>query len=217
MLKRPLLYLVPALAAAFCCAVYLGITVSLPTALLLVALCLAMAGAAVYHDRLFALCGMLAAFCFALGFFTVYTARVVAPLRELQDQSITVDMTLLQDAVVYEENQRALVSVEPGEGVPGRFRMQCYLPLTEEPLYAGDRVRTSVGFYIPRETEGFDRAVYQAANGCFIAGYGGDVLDEVDDSGRNSLRFLPQRIARHCREAIRKTLPEREAGLLTAC
>ena len=38
---------------------------------------------------------------------------------------------------------------------------------------------------------------------------------EVLDSKRDSLRFAPQRIARFCRNAVQRTLPEREAGLLT--
>ncbi|MFR1151175.1 MAG: ComEC/Rec2 family competence protein [Butyricicoccus sp.] len=62
---------------------------------------------------------------------------------------------------------------------------------------------------------------YQASEGCYIAGaYATDeehnaVQFEVLDSKRDSLRFAPQRIARFCRNAVQRALPEREAGLLT--
>ena len=52
MFERPLIYLVPAAAAALYCAVCLEYTISLTAALLLLALFLFAAGAAVYHKRL---------------------------------------------------------------------------------------------------------------------------------------------------------------------
>lgn len=222
MLKRPLIYLIPPIAAVFFCAVYLGVSIELSHAVLLLSLFLALAGAAVYHDRLFNICGVLAAASFAFCFFALYDAHISAPVRALNDQSLTIDATLVQDATVYEDNQRALLSAAPGDKLPGRFRTQCYLPLTETPLLAGDQVRVKVYFYIPGEREGFDRAVYQASNGCFIASAyqkddeGEPVLFEQTGSSESAMRFLPQRIARRCRELIRETLPEREAGLLTA-
>lgn len=75
--------------------------------------------------------------------------------------------------------------------------------------------------YVPDTLGGFDRAAYQASEGCYIAGaYATDeehntVQFEVLDSKRDSLRFAPQRIARFCRNAVQRALPEREAGLLT--
>ena len=75
--------------------------------------------------------------------------------------------------------------------------------------------------YVPDTLGGFDRAAYQASEGCYIAGaYATDeehnaVQFEVLDSKRDSLRFAPQRIARFCRNTVQRALPEREAGLLT--
>ncbi|MDO5141943.1 MAG: ComEC/Rec2 family competence protein, partial [Eubacteriales bacterium] len=93
--------------------------------------------------------------------------------------------------------------------------------LTDGSLLAGDRIRAHVSFYLPRKTEGFDRAIYQAANRRYIAAFcirGEDgqpssfaVIERQDDR----LRWLPQRIARFCKQTVCAALPAREAGLLT--
>ena len=75
--------------------------------------------------RRMTICGVLAAASFAFCFFSLYDAHISAPVRALNDQSLTINATLVQDATVYEDNQRALLSVSPGDELPGRFRRQC--------------------------------------------------------------------------------------------
>ena len=142
------------------------------------------------------------------------------PIRAFAGETQEITAAALRDAEVYDTDQRVLLSAETTDG--RRFRLRCYLPETEPPLLAGDRVRGHGHTLCAWDTlGGFDRAAYQASEGCYIAGaYATDeehnaVQFEVLDSKRDSLRFAPQRIARFCRNAVQRALPEREAGLLT--
>ena len=221
MLERPLVYLVPAATAALYCAVCLGFAPGQYLSLILLSVFLFSAGALVYHDRLLTLMGMLAAAAFAFAGFSLFQSNVVEPVRALAERHAEITATVLQDADVYDDSQRAELSVDDNDVLPGSFRMMCYLPLTEEPLRAGDRIKVNVGFYLPSNTEGFDRAAYQASNRCYIAGSYTETEDgeplsfAVTGSDRDKLRWLPQRIARFCDQAVSDYLPAREAGLLS--
>lgn len=219
MRERPLVYLVPPMAAALYAAVCLELPVQLhiiaPIAFLLVL-------AAVFLRRrkcLLNVFAVLAAAALALTGFAVFRDLRVVPIRALAGETQEITAAALRDAEVYDTDQRVLLSAETADG--RRFRLRCYLPETEPPLLAGDRVRVMAALYVPDTLGGFDRAAYQASEGCYIAGaYATDeehnaVQFEVLDSKRDSLRFAPQRIARFCRNAVQRALPEREAGLLT--
>ena len=218
MRERPLVYLVPPMAAALYAAVCLELPVQLhiiaPIALLLVL-------AAVFLRRrkcLLNVFAVLAAAALALTGFAVFRDLRVVPIRALAGETQEITAAALRDAEVYDTDQRVLLSAETTDG--RRFRLRCYLPETEPPLLAGDRVRVMATLYVPDTLGGFDRAAYQASEGCYIAGaYATDeehnaVQFEVLDSKRDSLRFAPQRIARFCRNAVQRALPEREAGLV---
>ena len=217
MRERPLVYVVPPAAAALYGAVCLELPVQLRIVLPLTVLLLLCAAAARKHKRLLALSILLASAFAALSGFAVYRALVVEPIRALAGQTCEITATALRDAEVYEDDQRVLLSAE---AAGKRFRTRCYLPGTEQML-AGDRVRVTVSFYVPDTLAGFDRAAYQASEGCYIAAaYATDDDGNPTDferlpSERDSLRFFPQRIARFCRTAVQNALPEREAGLLS--
>ena len=219
MLERPLIYLVPAAAAALYCAVCLETAPGLHLSLLLLSIFLAAAGAFIRRERLFTVMCMLAAASFAFSGFAAYRMIRVEPVRELAGRHAEITATVLQDPDIYEDSQRAELSVDQSGFLPGSFRMLCYLPLTEEPLLAGDQIQVNVGFYLPTATEGFDRAAYQASNGWYIAAScTEDENDEpvsfsVIERQGDGLRWLPQRIARFCKQAALDTLPAREAGL----
>lgn len=221
MRERPLVFLVPAAAMAIFCSVCLDIYIKPNLSLLLLSLSLAAAGALINYEKLFTLCCMLAAAFLALTGFSAYRSVFVDPVRMLAGSHAEITATVLQDAVVYDDNQRAELSVNDNTILRRSFRMYCYLPLTETPLYAGDQIRVNVGFYLPGNTEGFDRAAYQASEGCYItASYTKNEDDTpmsfaVLQTENGSPRWIPQRIARFCKQAIEDTLPEREAGLLT--
>lgn len=221
MRERPLVFLVPPAAAAVYCSVCLHWALPPSLSLLLLAVSLAAAGALIDYRRLFTLSCMLSAFFLASACFAAYQTVFVEPVRLLAETHAEITATVLQDAAVYEDNQRAELTVEDNDVLLRSFRMYCYLPLTETPLQAGDRVKVNVGFYLPGNSEGFDRAAYQASEGCYItASYTKNEDDTpvsfaVTQTENKSIRWLPQRIARFCRQAIATALPEREAGLLT--
>ena len=221
MQERPLVFLVPAAAAAIFCAVCLDICLKPSFALFLLSFSLALAGALIEHKKLFTLCCMSAAIFLSFTGFSAYQAVFVEPVRMLAGTHAEITATVLQDAAVYDDNQRAELSVDDNDVLPRSFRMYCYLPLTETPLAAGDRIKVNVGFYLPGNSEGFDRAAYQASEGCYItASYTKNDNDAptsfaVLRTNNHSFRWIPQRIARFCKQSIQDALPEREAGLLT--
>lgn len=221
MLERPLIYLVPPAAAALYGAVCFDLSPGLHASLLLLSLLLIAAGALIRHNRLFTITCMLAVTALAFSAFSLYRSLLVEPVRELSGRHAEITATVMQDPDVYEDSQRAELSVDDNDFLPRSFRMLCYLPLTEEPLHAGDRIQVNVGFYIPSATEGFDRAAYQASNGWYIAA--SCTEDENDQpvsfsvighEGDSPL-WLPQRIARFCKQASLDALPAREGSLLS--
>lgn len=160
MRERPLVYLVPPMAAALYATVCLELPVQLhiiaPIALLLVL-------AAVFlrrHKCLLTVFAVLAAAALALTGFAVFRDLRVAPIRALAGETQEITATALRDAEVYDTDQRVLLSAETTDG--RRFRLRCYLPETEPPLLTGDRVRAAVALYVPDTLGGFDRAAYQA-------------------------------------------------------
>lgn len=221
MRERPLVFLVPAAAVAIFCAVCLDICLKPSFSLFLLSFCLALAGAWIERRKLFTICCMLASAFLAFACFSAYQAVFVDPVRILAGTHAEITATVLKDSTVYDDNQRAELSVDDNDALPRSFRMYCYLPLTDAPLDAGDRIKVNVGFYLPGNSEGFDRAAYQASEGCYItASYTKNDDDSpvsfaVLQTDNHSFRWLPQRIARFCKQAIQDALPEREAGLLT--
>ena len=147
MRERPLVYLVPPMAAALYAAVCLELPVQLhiiaPIALLLVL-------AAVFLRRrkcLLNVFAVLAAAALALTGFAVCRDLRVVPLRALAGETQEITAAALRDAEVYDTDQRVLLSAETTDG--RRFRLRCYLPETEQPLLAGDRVRVMATLYVP--------------------------------------------------------------------
>lgn len=221
MYERPLVYLVPAATAAIFAAVCFDVSLTPSLTLVFAAGFLALAGALTEHRLPFTLCCMLAAAAIALTGVTVYQRVFVSPVRELNGKHAEITATVLEDAAVYEDSQRAKLSVDDNDVLPRSCKMYCYLPLNDAPLIAGDRIKVNVSFYLPSNTEGFDRAAYQASDGCFIAASYTESEDDtpvsftVLQTDNTSLRWLPNRIARFCKHAIKEAMPEREAGLLT--
>ena len=122
MRERPLVYLVPPMAAALYAAVCLELPVQLgiaaPIALLLVL-------AAVFlrrHKCLLTVFAVLAAAALALTGFAVFRDLRVAPIRALAGETQEITAAALRDAEVYDTDQRVLLSAETTDG--RRFRLQ---------------------------------------------------------------------------------------------
>lgn len=201
MFERPLLYLVPPYAAMLLIAVRFGLVPSPFLCLPALAVLLIGAAFAVRHRRAFTVLAMLCAAVFALVQLSLCDRYLAQPVRELNGRSAVVRATVLQDASVYEDSQRAELRVEPNRYLRRSFRTFCYLPLSDTPLCAGDRIEAHVTFYRSNP----DRERSLAADGFFIAAFStrdksGDVIGfERLGSASGSPRYLPQRIARFCK------------------
>lgn len=222
MSKRPLVFCVPVFAATLYLAVTLQKSITLPVPLFLCALFLI--ALAVFFERKHIRTVLLLALSvgFALTFLSAYDAIFVSPVRAFNGQTVAVTGTLCQDPDRYDDCQRAELRIQPNEKAPRSFRTLCYLPLTEEPLCAGDQVSFKAKFYLASDAEGFDRAAYQASGGCFISSEfvkdddGHAVLFSILERGTRSIWYYPARAAHTCKKIIADHLPDRESGLLTA-
>ncbi len=219
MRERPLVYLSPPVTVALYFAVCLEWKPGLNLSLLLLSVTMVLAGAVVVrYNRAFEACCMLMAASVAFTVLAVYDRCIVEPVRYLRETSEEVMAVAVDDADLYETQQRVELKVdwEPD------FKTLCYFPLTDEPIRAGDRVLANLSFYLPGSSDGFDRASFQAAEGRYISA--SCTLDDddnpvklsIDRSDEQSLRWLPQRIQRSFKGVAEAVLPEREAGLLTA-
>gem|GEM_PF-416741 len=221
MWKKPMVYLAPAAAAALYCAVCLNYAPSVHTAIWALILSLIITGAVVRRPRIFFLCCMSTSVALAFSFFAVYEKYIVSPIRDLKGSTLEITATVLQDADVYENNQRAELLIDENDRITRSFHTLSYLPLTDIPLYAGDKITAYLSFYLPNNTGGFDRKLFQAADRCYIAAScpkdknGEPYSFSVSREEENSLRWLPNRISRFCKQAISQALPVREAGLLS--
>lgn len=220
---RPLVYCVPAAAAALYLAIVCEVSVNLHVSMFVLALLLAALAFALEKPRLCVVLCLAASAAAALTCLAVYDTVWTTPIRALKGQTRTVTATVCRDADVYDDRQRVELRIQDGADLPGTFRTLCYLPLTDMPLQAGDSVTAAVTFYIATDSEGFDRAAYQAADGCFIASsYAVDkeskqpVSFAYTHKAEDTVWTLPQRITRRCKELIAQHLPQREGGLLTA-
>ena len=113
MFERPLLYLVPPYAAMLLIAVRFGLVPSPFLCLPALAVLLIGAAFAVRHRRAFTVLAMLCAAVFALVQLSLCDRYLAQPVRELNGRSAVVRATVLQDASVYEDSQRAELRVEP--------------------------------------------------------------------------------------------------------
>lgn len=222
MTGRPIVLCAGTAAAALFLAAQLGIPLDARILGLLLGLGVLALAFALTKPRLRAALIAVCAACTSLLFLCAYTSWVVAPVRSCNGRVLEITATLRSDPVIYEDNQRARLRVDPVGKAERPFQVYCYLPLTEEPLLAGDTVRLKARFYLASDSEGFDRAAYQAANGCFIAttcakDADGKVLSfswEVGD--RDGLQNLPARIARACKARIDALYPGTTGALMRA-
>lgn len=221
MWKKPMVYLVPAAAAALYCAVCLGHAPSIHIAIWALILSLIVTGAVVTRPRIFFICCILTSVSFAFSFFAVYEKYIIGSIRNLKGNTLEITATVVQDADVYDDNQRAELSIDANDRIIRSFHTLSYLPLTDEPLHAGDKITAYLSFYLPNNTGGFDRVLFQAADRCYVAAScpidkkGVPYSFSVSREEENSLRWLPNRIFGFCKRAISQALPAREAGLLS--
>lgn len=225
MTKRPVVFCMPVCAAAFSLGVLYGVSIDLRLLLLVLAALLVALAVFLERPRIRTVLVIALAAASAFAYLAVYDLLLVRPVQALNGKTITVSAVLCHDPTVYEDSQRATLRVKAGDVVPRAFKTQCYLPLTEKPLQAGDTIQATVKFYRASDSEGFDRFRFQAADGCFIAASYAKDADQKDGSPaffavtgseRDRLLFLPERFAGQCRAAIQQLLPERESSLLTA-
>lgn len=165
---------------------------------------------------------------FAMIFTTVFSHLIMRPTAALDGKTYTVTATVRDYAQVYEDSQRVQVTIPPNElsiSVPHpSVKSLFYVPLTEQPLMPGDKIKITVHFYSPSVMDGFARKEYYDAEGYYILGAISD--DEGLPNNKSEFSVIPTAKAPFwsyplhfsavMHRNISTLLPEREAGFLTA-
>ncbi len=218
MRERPLVYFSLPVTAVMYFLVYFDLRPGVHLSMLLLSFFMALAGFMVKRDKVFQVCCMFISAAAALCWFSFYDKLLAEPARNLKGSTVEVKATVISDAEIYGGRQRAEIKVKSEPP----YKAMCYFPLTETPLLAGDEVKAHISLHLPGNTDGFDRSLYQAADGRYVSAI--CTLDDNDNpylftvsrENENDVRYLPARIARYCKTVVRGVLPENEAGLLAA-
>lgn len=220
MRARPLVYCAPLAVISLFIAMKLQYHFNFHLLLFIFSFLLCLVAFSLSHPKLCKIFIGMAVISFTLTYFSAYQMIFVKPVQSLQNKTYEVSATLQTDATQYDNSTRAELIVTMDDSKS--FRTLCYLPLTEEPLKAGTKIRLRAYFYIPQKTEGFDRASYQAGNGYHIAASyekndnNEPAYFEVIDSNTEKIRYFPQTFSRKVKNIISEIFSPAQAGLLNA-
>lgn len=208
---------------ALAAAVYFGSTISL----ILCNICIITFGVLLFlrkklDIRIYAIALLSAAL--ALGSFSVYATNHVEPISALDGQKVTITGKLCE--LPYEQYNKhyyilEIESLKPAEEgtmdslpVPDKIRISTQVPLRIN-LY--DSITGNVRLYAPNGEDGFSSKSYYASKGITMLGF----LYEyepytITPAEGKPLYYYALRMREAMVQAIKSSLPEREAGLLSA-
>lgn len=164
-MKRPMIWF----SAAFAAGVALALrSFSLPWVLALTLL----AGCFLFGWKWSAFrpaCVLLAGVLSGLCYTQAYHAVIQAPCAALDGTSKSMIVEVTDFPKQYDTGQRVEIRVIGSRiGCPLNFRTLAYLPKTEQDIKPGDELTATFDFYIPNQTQGFDRASYYRSQGYAI-------------------------------------------------
>lgn len=110
--------------------------------------------------------------CIGISYTTIYNPFVKTPITMLDQQRADVYAVVTEYPQIYEQNQRVSLKIYTKKSnlnmkIP-YFYTLAYLPLTDEPITAGDIVKTKLFFYIGSDDAGFDRDTYYSGENYHI-------------------------------------------------
>ena len=109
--------------------------------------------------------GVLSGLCYTQA----YHAVIQAPCAALDGTSKSMIVEVTDFPKQYDTGQRVEIRVIGSRiGCPLNFRTLAYLPKTEQDIKPGDELTATFDFYIPNQTQGFDRASYYRSQGYAI-------------------------------------------------
>lgn len=213
-MKRPVIWF----SAAFAAGVALALrSFSLPWVLALTLL----AGCFLFGWKWSAFrpaCVLVAGVLSGLCYTQAYHAVIQAPCAALDGTSKSMIVEVTDFPKQYDTGQRVEIRVIGSRiGCPLNFRTLAYLPKTEQDIKPGDELTATFDFYIPNQTQGFDRASYYRSQGYAILAHVNEEFGMVVTApSHRPLRYYPKAFAQTLRAVYMQHGTERQAAFWRA-
>ena len=213
-MKRPLIWF----SAAFAAGVALALrSFSLPWVLALTLL----AGCFLFGWKWSAFrpaCVLVAGVLSGLCYTQAYHAVIQAPCAALDGTSKSMIVEVTDFPKQYDTGQRVEIRVIGSRiGCPLNFRTLAYLPKTKQDIKPGDELTATFDFYIPNQTQGFDRASYYRSQGYAILAHVNEEFGMVVTApSHRPLRYYPKAFAQALRAVYMQHGTERQAAFWRA-
>lgn len=213
-MKRPWIWFVTAFAV--------GVASALRAACVpwVLAICViaATAGIGWKIQKIRPICVLIAGALCGLCYTQAYHAVFQAPCMALADTSKSMIVEVTDFPTQYDTNQRVEIRVIGSRvGCPLNFRTLAYLPKTKQQLKPGDELTATVSFYIPNQTEGFDRASYYRAQGYTILASVDEEFGVVVTSPKHRpLSYYPKAFAQKLRDVYAQQGNDRQSAFWCA-
>lgn len=158
--------------------------------------------------------GVLSGLCYTQA----YHAVIQAPCVALDGTSKSMIVEVTDFPKQYDTGQRVEIRVIGSRiGCPLNFRTLAYLPKTEQDIKPGDELTATFDFYIPNQTQGFDRASYYRSQGYAILAHVNEEFGMVVTApSHRPLRYYPKAFAQTLRAVYMQHGTERQAALWRA-
>ncbi len=158
--------------------------------------------------------GTLCGLCYTQAYHAVFQAPCIA----LADTSKSMIVEVTDFPTQYDTNQRVEIRVIGSRvGCPLNFRTLAYLPKTKQQLKPGDELTATVSFYIPNQTEGFDRASYYRAHGYAILASVDEEFGVVVTSPKHRpLSYYPKAFAQRLQDVYAQQGNDRQSAFWCA-
>ena len=158
--------------------------------------------------------GVLSGLCYTQA----YHAVIQAPCAALDGTSKSMIVEVTDFPKQYDTGQRVEIRVIGSRiGCPLNFRTLAYLPKTEQDIKPGDELTATFDFYIPNQTQGFDRASYYRSQGYAILAHVNEEFGMVVTApSHRPLRYYPKAFAQTLRTVYMQHGTERQAAFWRA-
>lgn len=213
-MRRPLIWF----TTAFAVGVALALCAAQVSWVLAVCMIAVTAGMGWKIQKIRPLCVLIAGVLCGLCYTQAYHAVFQAPSMSLADTSKSMIVEVTDFPMQYDTNQRVEIRVIGSRvGCPLNFRTLAYLPKTKQQLKPGDEITATVSFYIPNQTEGFDRASYYRAQGYAVLASVDEEFGVVVTSPKHRpLSYYPKVFAQTLRNVYAQQGDERQAAFWCA-
>lgn len=143
---------------------------------------------------------------------------IQAPCAALDGTSKSMIVEVTDFPKQYDTGQRVEIRVIGSRiGCSLNFRTLAYLPKTEQDIKPGDELTATFDFYIPNQTQGFDRASYYRSQGYAILAHVNEEFGMVVTApSHRPLRYYPKAFAQTLRAVYMQHGTERQAALWRA-